>query len=157
MHIFFWGMGLPLPPLECLRPWLYVTSLSEREIFRLICVQEKKNRLSESWIASTYVLCLIYNQSLLVNIKQNLWHRSWPSAAVSSSNRGGGGQQYIFYWSFCSLFCTSQFYTWKIFDLSQVSNIKSENSQNVGLEDYNNISEGIFPHFYTPTIKISLG
>ena len=41
--------------------------------------------------------------------------------------------------------------------ISQVSNIESDNSQNVGLEDYNNISDGIFPHFTTPSIKISLG
>ena len=40
---------------------------------------------------------------------------------------------------------------------SRVSNIESNNSQNVGLEDYNNISDGIFPHFTTPSIKISLG
>ena len=40
---------------------------------------------------------------------------------------------------------------------SRVSNIESDNSQNVGLEDYNNISDGIFPHFTTPSIKISLG
>ena len=38
-----------------------------------------------------------------------------------------------------------------------MSNIDSDNSQNVGLEDYNNISVGIFPHFTTPSIKISLG
>ena len=42
-------------------------------------------------------------------------------------------------------------------DNSRVSNIESDNSQNVGLEDYNNISDGIFPHFTTPSIKISLG
>ena len=42
-------------------------------------------------------------------------------------------------------------------DQSRVSNIESDNSQNVGLEDYNNISDGIFPHFTTPSIKISLG
>ena len=41
--------------------------------------------------------------------------------------------------------------------ISRVSNIESDNSQNVGLEDYNNISGGIFPHFTTPSIKISLG
>ena len=40
---------------------------------------------------------------------------------------------------------------------SQASNIESDSSQNVGLEDYNNISDGIFPHFTTPSIKISLG
>ena len=40
---------------------------------------------------------------------------------------------------------------------SRVSNIESDNSQNVGLEDYNNIFDGIFPHFTTPSIKISLG
>ena len=40
---------------------------------------------------------------------------------------------------------------------SRVSNIESNNSQNVGLEDYNNISDGIFPHFTTPSIRISLG
>ena len=40
---------------------------------------------------------------------------------------------------------------------SRVSNIESDNSQNVGLEDYNNISDRIFPHFTTPSIKISLG
>ena len=42
-------------------------------------------------------------------------------------------------------------------DNSQVSNIESDNSQNVGLEDYNNIPVGSFPHFTTPSIKISLG
>ena len=42
-------------------------------------------------------------------------------------------------------------------NLSRVSNIESDNSQNVGLEDYNNISDRIFPHFTTPSIKISLG
>ena len=42
-------------------------------------------------------------------------------------------------------------------NISPVSNIGSDNSQNVGLEDYNNISVGIFPHFTTPSIKISLG
>ena len=41
--------------------------------------------------------------------------------------------------------------------ISRVSNIESDNSQNVGLEDYNNISDGIFPHFTTPSIKINLG
>ena len=40
---------------------------------------------------------------------------------------------------------------------SRVSNIESDNSQNVGLEDYNNISDRIFPHFTTPSIKICLG
>ena len=40
---------------------------------------------------------------------------------------------------------------------SRVSNIESDNSQNVGLEDYNIISDGIFPHFTTPSIKIGLG
>ena len=42
-------------------------------------------------------------------------------------------------------------------DTSWVSNIESDNSQNVGLEDYNNISVGIFPYFTTPSIKITLG
>ena len=42
-------------------------------------------------------------------------------------------------------------------DSSRVSNIESDNSQNVGLEDYNNISDEIFPHFTTSSIKISLG
>ena len=41
--------------------------------------------------------------------------------------------------------------------ISRVSNIESDNSQNVGLEDYNNISDGIFPHFSTQSKKISLG
>ena len=36
---------------------------------------------------------------------------------------------------------------------SQMSN----NSQNGGLEDYNNISDGIFPYFISPSIKIRLG
>ena len=40
---------------------------------------------------------------------------------------------------------------------SRVSNIDSDNSQHVGLEDYNNISVGIFPNFTTPSIKTSLG
>ena len=43
------------------------------------------------------------------------------------------------------------------FDISRVSNIESDNSQNVGLEDYNNTSDGIFPHFTTPSIRLSLG
>ena len=41
--------------------------------------------------------------------------------------------------------------------MSRVSNIESDNSQNGGLEDYNNISDRIFSHFTTPSIKISLG
>ena len=45
----------------------------------------------------------------------------------------------------------------KQIDSSRVSNIESDNSQNVGLEDYNNISDRIFPHFTTPSIKICLG
>jgi hypothetical protein len=36
---------------------------------------------------------------------------------------------------------------------SQVSNIESDKSQNVGLEDYNNISDKKFPYFTTPSIK----
>ena len=35
---------------------------------------------------------------------------------------------------------------------SRVSNIESDNSQNVGLEDYNNIFDRIFPCFTTPSI-----
>ena len=50
-----------------------------------------------------------------------------------------------------------QYERMKTSDNSRVSNIESDNSQNVGLEDYNNISDGIFPHFTTPSIKISLG
>ena len=42
-------------------------------------------------------------------------------------------------------------------NVSRVSNIESDNSQNVELEDYNNISDRIFPHFTTPSIKICLG
>jgi hypothetical protein len=46
----------------------------------------------------------------------------------------------------------------KVFKVnSQTSNIKSNNSQNGGLEDYNNISDGIFPHFTTLSIKLGLG
>ena len=41
--------------------------------------------------------------------------------------------------------------------ISRVSNIESYNSENVGLEDYNNISEGIFPYFTTPSIKLPQG
>ena len=42
-------------------------------------------------------------------------------------------------------------YFWIGLSLSnQVSNIKAENSQNGNLEDYNNISDGIIPHFTTP-------
>ena len=41
--------------------------------------------------------------------------------------------------------------------ISRATNIESDNSQNVGLEDYNTISDGIFPHFTTPSIKITLG
>jgi hypothetical protein len=40
---------------------------------------------------------------------------------------------------------------------SRTSNIESNKSQNGGLEDYNNISDGIFPHITTPSIKLSLG
>ena len=47
--------------------------------------------------------------------------------------------------------------TFYIQNSSRVSNIESDNSQNVGLEDYNIISDGIFPHFTTPSIKIGLG
>jgi hypothetical protein len=44
------------------------------------------------------------------------------------------------------------------FDIkSRMSNIESNKSQNGGLEDYNNISDGIFPHFTTTSIKLSLG
>ena len=43
-----------------------------------------------------------------------------------------------------------------LLDISWMSNIESNDSQNGGLEDYNN-SDGIFPHFTTPSIKISLG
>ena len=42
-------------------------------------------------------------------------------------------------------------------NISRVSNIESDNSQNVGLEAYNNISDGIFLNFTTPSIKVSLG
>ena len=42
-------------------------------------------------------------------------------------------------------------------NISRMSNIESNNSQNGGLEDYNNISDGIFPHFTTPSITIGLG
>ena len=43
------------------------------------------------------------------------------------------------------------------YNISRVSNIEFDNSQNVGLEDYNNTSDRIFPNFTTPSIKISLG
>ena len=42
-------------------------------------------------------------------------------------------------------------------NVSRVSNIESDNSQNVGLEDYNIISDGIFPHFTTLSIEIGVG
>ena len=42
-------------------------------------------------------------------------------------------------------------------NISRVSNIESDNSQNFGLEDYKHISDGIFPNFTTPSIKITLG
>ena len=43
-----------------------------------------------------------------------------------------------------------------IFDInSRVSNIESDNSQNVVLEDYNNISDRIFPHFTTPSTLVT--
>ena len=45
----------------------------------------------------------------------------------------------------------------KFENTSRMSNIESNNSQNGGLEGYNNISDGIFPHFTTPSIKITLG
>jgi hypothetical protein len=41
--------------------------------------------------------------------------------------------------------------------ISRASNIESNDSQNLGLEDYNNISDGIFPNFTSPSIKITLG
>ena len=37
-------------------------------------------------------------------------------------------------------------------DIGRASNIESDNSQNFGLEDYNNISDEIFPHFTTSSI-----
>ena len=37
---------------------------------------------------------------------------------------------------------------------SRMSNIESQNGD---LEDYNNISDEIFPHFTTPSMKLSLG
>ena len=40
--------------------------------------------------------------------------------------------------------------------MSRTSNIESDKSQNGGLEDYNYISDGIFPHFTTPSIKNKL-
>ena len=40
--------------------------------------------------------------------------------------------------------------------ISRVSNIESNNSQNGGLEDYNNISDRIFPYFTTPFYKDNL-
>ena len=40
---------------------------------------------------------------------------------------------------------------------SRKSNIESNNSLNGGLEDYNNNSDGIIPHFSTPSLKIGLG
>ena len=43
------------------------------------------------------------------------------------------------------------------YNISRVFNIESDNSQNVGLEDYNNIFDRIFPYFTTPSIKITLG
>ena len=46
-------------------------------------------------------------------------------------------------------FCTKI----KISFISRASNIESDNSQNVGLEDYNNISDGIIPYFTTPLNK----
>ena len=45
----------------------------------------------------------------------------------------------------------------RIYLSSRTSNIESNKSQNGGLEDYNNIYDGIFPHFITPYKKISLG
>ena len=41
--------------------------------------------------------------------------------------------------------------------ISRVSNIESDNSQKVALKNYNNISDGIFPYFTTPSIKITIG
>ena len=38
-----------------------------------------------------------------------------------------------------------------------MSKIEFNDSQNGGLEDYNNIYDGIAPNFTTPSIKISLG
>ena len=37
-----------------------------------------------------------------------------------------------------------------------MSNIESDNSQNVGLEDYNNIFDRIFPYLTTPSIKCAV-
>ena len=37
-----------------------------------------------------------------------------------------------------------------------MSNLETNNSQNGGFEDYNNISDGIFPHFTNPSIKNKL-
>ena len=45
----------------------------------------------------------------------------------------------------------------QLLDSSRMSKIESNKSQNGGMEDYNNISDEIFPHFTTPSIKTSLG
>ena len=58
-----------------------------------------------------------------------------------------------FYTDYYQKYLSNTFYP----DFSRASNIESNNSQNGGLEDYNNISDGIFPHFTTTSIKISLG
>ena len=44
----------------------------------------------------------------------------------------------------------------RVIHISQVSNIESDNSQNVGLEDHNYIFDRIFPYFTTSSIKITL-
>ena len=45
----------------------------------------------------------------------------------------------------------------RVVHISRTSNIESDNSQNGGLEDYNNISDGIFPYINNQSIRISLG
>ena len=56
-----------------------------------------------------------------------------------------------------SICCPKKYIIYIMIDISRVSNIESDNSQNVVFEDYNNISDGIFPYFTTPSIKITLG
>ena len=57
---------------------------------------------------------------------------------------------YIFLFVFVDAFFEGQI-------SSRTSNIESKKFQNGGLEDYNNISDGILPHFTTPSIRLSLG
>ena len=86
----------------------------------------------------------------------NFWSRFFVSIFENLNLKSFGGPAY---WLDCKDHKTAFMLPLSIRSSvkSRVSNIESDNSQNIGLEDYNNISDEIFPHFTTSSIKISLG